>query len=246
MRQEKTMTPPIIGITVSRIQKNHRYYNQNPSAYAEAIVRAGGLPLLIPIELPTSQTLRILDQVDGLLFSGGGDVDYHLFNGAPHSSIEGVCEERDQLEIGLLKSAIKDEKPVLGICRGMQLINVALGGTLYTHIPEQFDTDIIHNSPDENNRDTLVHEVELDPNSKLGKIIRQRRFSVNSFHHQAVQIAAPNLRVTARSTDGLIEAVELTAGNSFGVIGMQWHPECLLAIRTQLDIFKAFTAACQE
>lgn len=240
------MTPPIIGITVSRIFENNQSYNQNPSAYAEAAVRAGGLPMLIPIEFPVSQTLRILDQVDGLLLSGGGDIDYHLFKGAAHPSIEGVCEERDQLEIALLKSAIKAEKPVFGICRGAQLINVALGGTLYTHIPAQFDTDILHNSPEENGRDCLVHEVELDPNSKLGKIITQKRFSVNSFHHQAIQTVAPGLRVTARATDGLIEAVELTTGDSFEVIGVQWHPECLLAIESQLEIFKAFTAACQK
>lgn len=239
------MTTPIIGITVSKIFKNHRYYNQIPSAYAEAVVRAGGLPLLIPIEFPVSQTLSILDRVDGLLLSGGGDVDYRIYNGEAHPSIEGICEGRDQLEIALLKSAITAEKPVLGICRGTQLINVALGGTLYTHIPVQFDTDINHSTPEEDGRDCLVHDVELDPNSKLGKIIGQKRFSVNSFHHQAIQKAAPDLRVTAHATDGLIEAVELV-GDSFGVIGVQWHPECLLAIESQLEIFKAFTAACQN
>lgn len=239
------MTTPIIGITVSKIFENHRYYNQNPSAYAEAVVRAGGLPLLIPIEFPVSQTLNILDRVDGLLLSGGDDVDYRLYTGEAHPSIEGICVERDQLEIALLKSAIAAEKPVLGICRGTQLINVALGGTLYTHIPAQFDTNINHSTPEENGRDCLVHDVELDPNSKLGKIIGQKKFSVNSFHHQAIQKAAPVLRVTARATDGLIEAVEL-AGASFGVIGVQWHPECLSAIQSQLEIFKAFTAACQN
>jgi len=239
------MTPPIIGITVSRIFENHQFYNQNPSAYAEAVVRAGGLPILIPIEYPVQQVFRILGQVDGLLLSGGEDVDFRLYNGELHPKADATCEERDQIEIELLKNAIQAKKPVLGICRGIQLINVALGGTLYTHIPAQFETEINHNSPREKGRDYLVHKVELDQNSKLGKIIGIKQLSVNSFHHQAIQTIAPNLRVTARATDGLIEAVEL-AGDPFGVIGVQWHPECLLAIQLQLDIFNAFTAACQE
>ena len=135
--------------------------------------------------------------------------------------------------------------PVLGICRGAQIINVGLGGTLYTHIPSQYHSDIIHNSPEDNGRDCLVHDIELDLNSKLGKIIEKNRFAVNSFHHQAIRTLAPDLRVTAHATDGLIEAVEL-AGDPFGVIGVQWHPECLLSIQLQLEIFRVFVAACQN
>lgn len=239
------MTPPIIGITVSRIFKNHQFYNQNPSAYAEAVVRAGGLPLLIPVEFPLIHIQTILSQVDGLLISGGDDVDYQLYGGEAHPTIEGICKDRDQLEIELLKYAIQTKKPVLGICRGIQLINVALGGSLYTHIPDQFRTDLIHSTPEEKGRESLAHEVELDLNSKLGKIIGLKRFSVNSFHHQAIQTIAPDLMVTARSTDGLIEAVEL-AEEPFGVIGVQWHPECLLTIQSQLKLFEAFTAACKK
>lgn len=239
------MTSPIIGITVSKLLKKHRFYNQSPSAYSEAIIRAGGLPILIPVEFPVSNIANLFDKLDGLLLSGGGDVNSTFYNGEPHAAIEGVCEERDQLEIELLKHAIQANKPVLGICRGTQLINVALGGTLYTHIPDQFKTEIIHNTPEENGRDCLVHEIELDPTSKLGKITGQNRISVNSFHHQAIRTVAPDLRVTARATDGLIEAVEL-AGDPFGVIGVQWHPECLLDLQSHLQIFKAFTAACQR
>jgi putative glutamine amidotransferase len=241
---ETIMTAPIIGITVSRNFENHQFYNQNPSAYSEAIVLAGGLPLLIPVEFPVAQITKISSQIDGLLISGGDDVDYLLYGGEPHPTIEGICEERDQLEIELLKCAMQTKKPVLGICRGIQLINVALGGTLYTHLPEHFKTDLIHNTPQEKGRSSLVHEVELDSNSKLGRIIGLKQFQVNSFHHQAIQIPAPDLRVTARATDGLIEAVEL-ANDPFGVIGVQWHPECLLACQSQRNIFKAFIDACQ-
>lgn len=239
------MTSPIIGITVSRNIKKHRPYNQNPSAYSEAIVMAGGLPLLLPVEFPLGQIKSLFSHLDGLLISGGDDIDPHLYGGEAHPTIAGICESRDRLEMDLLKNAIKAKKPVLGICRGAQLINVTLGGTLYTHIPDQYKTEIIHNTPEENGRDYLIHEIELDPNSKLGKIIGQHRISVNSFHHQAIRTPAPDLRVTARATDGLIEAVEL-AGDPFGVIGVQWHPECLLDLQAHLQIFKAFTAACQR
>lgn len=238
------MSPPIIGITVSRNYENFRSYNQNPSAYSDAIILAGGLPLLIPNELPLAHINTMLAQIDGLLISGGDDIDPLLYGGEAHPTVTGICQMRDQLEMELLKAAIQIKKPVLGICRGMQLINVALGGTLYTHIPAQFTTPLRHNSPEEDGRDNLVHDVELELNSKLGRIIRKNRFTVNSFHHQAVQNLASHLRVTARATDGLIEAVEL-AEYPFGVIGVQWHPECLLSIPSQLAIFKAFTAASQ-
>lgn len=239
------MTPPVIGITVSRNFEKHQHYNQIPTSYAKAIIAAGGLPMLIPVEFPLDYIHTLLARVDGLLLTGGDDVDNRLFGGEAHPAIEGVCEERDQLEIELLKKAIQAKKPVLGICRGIQLINVALGGTLYTHIPAQFKSDLIHSTPREKGGEYLAHEVELDLNSKLGKIIGINRFQVNSFHHQAVQTLASDLVVTARATDGLIEAVEMP-DNPFGVIGVQWHPECLLAVQLQLKIFKAFITACQK
>jgi putative glutamine amidotransferase len=240
------MTPPIIGITVSRNFENHQFYNQNPSAYSEAIVLAGGLPLLIPVEFPLADIISLVAQIDGLLISGGDDVDYRLYGGEAHPTIEGLCEERDQLEIELLKKALQMKKPVLGICRGIQLINVALGGSLYTHLPAQFKSDLVHNTSEEYGRASLVHKVELEVDSRLGKIIGISSFSVNSFHHQAIRTLASDLKVTARSTDGLIEAVEMTDGDSFGVIGVQWHPECLTEIESQHMIFKAFTSASQK
>ncbi|MRS03457.1 gamma-glutamyl-gamma-aminobutyrate hydrolase family protein [bacterium] len=239
------MTPPIIGITVSRNHKNQRSYNLNPSDYSEAIVLAGGLPILLPVEFPLPQINSILSHLDGLLISGGGDIDNHLYGGEAHHTISGICEARDKLEMELLQAAILMKKPVLGICRGMQLINVALGGTLYTDIPEQFKTTLIHNSPEENGRDNLVHEVELELNSNLGRIIGQEQFRVNSFHHQAIKSLSPDLMVTAHATDGLIEAVEMV-DKPFGVIGVQWHPECLITIPSQLALFRSFIAASQR
>lgn len=237
------MKQPVIGITVSQIHKKDRLYNQNPSAYAEAIVLAGGLPLLIPNEYPLQQVKELLQKIDGLLLSGGGDVAIRFFDGVPHPSISEVSEVRDQLEFALVKEALNAHKPVLGICRGMQVINVAMGGTLYTDIHDQYKTDLNHQIPDEMGRDYLAHEVDLEAGSQLGKIIKQNHFAVNSFHHQAVQKPAPGLVVTARATDGLIEAVEI-AGDPFALIGVQWHPECLLEHQIQVDLFKAFVAAC--
>lgn len=237
------MTKPIIGITVSQINKKDRQYNQNPSAYAEAVVLAGGLPLLIPNEYPLQDATIMFKKIDGLLLSGGGDIDTSFFNGTPHPSISEVSKDRDQLEIALLKQALSDHKPVLGICRGMQVINVALGGTLITDIHDQYHTEINHQIPDEMGRDYLAHEVDLQINSELGRIINQSRFAVNSFHHQTIQKLAPGLVVTARASDGLIEAVEI-AGDSFTLIGVQWHPECLLGHKIHQDLFKAFITAC--
>jgi putative glutamine amidotransferase len=237
------MTPPVIGITVGQIQNKNRFYNRVPSAYAEAIVQAGGLPLLIPLEIPLEGIPDLFKRLDGLLLSGGGDIDIHAFGGKPHPSIFDVSEIRDHLEFALLKHALQAHKPVLGICRGIQVINVALGGTLYTHIPDQFKTQLCHSTPDEKGRDFLAHEINLEPDSKLGRIIGQTQFSVNSFHHQAIQKPAADLVVTAHASDGLIEAVELS-GDAFNLVGVQWHPECLLEHEIQVKLFKAFVAAC--
>jgi len=237
------MTKPIIGITVSQAHKKDRLYNQIPSAYAEAIVKAGGLPLLVPIEYPLGQVFDLFERIDGLLLSGGGDIDIQAFNGDPHPAVSDVSIERDQLEFALLKGALQAQKPVLGICRGIQVINVALGGTLYTHIPDQFDSKLEHSTSDEKGRGFLAHEIDLESNSKLGKIIGQSHFAVNSFHHQAIQRLAADLVVTAHASDGLIEAVEIP-GDAFTLIGVQWHPECLLDLQIQLELFKAFVAAC--
>lgn len=237
------MPSPVIGITISRNEIKDRSYNQSPSAYAEAITLAGGLPLLIPNEFPLDHIPDLLEKIDGLLLAGGGDIDIHAYNGEPHPSISGVVKDRDRLEFALLKLALSMNKPVFGVCRGVQMINVALGGTLYTHIPAQYKTAIEHSTPVEKGRDFLAHEVVLKQESIAGKAIEESRIAVNSFHHQAIKDLAQGLVVTANATDGLIEAVELQGYRKF-VMGVQWHPECLLSSQAQLALFSAFLNAC--
>jgi putative glutamine amidotransferase len=236
------MKNPVIGITCSFIKKNNRTYDQVPTAYAEAVSLAGGLPFLIPNDFPIEKSSSLFEKVDGLLLSGGGDIEITRYNGVPASLLE-VSVERDRTEFALLKAALELQKPVFGICRGVQVINVALGGTLYTDIPTQYTTQIIHSTPAVKGRDFMAHGITLELDSRLGRILGREQFEVNSFHHQGIQKLAPGLRVTARASDGLIEAVELES-DPFKLIGVQWHPECLTDIQIQLELFKAFVAAC--
>jgi putative glutamine amidotransferase len=237
------MTFPMIGISVSQVKTKTRMVNQNPSAYAEAIIQAGGLPILIPNEFPLDQIPSLFTKIDGLLLSGGGDLDVVLYHGLAHPSLFEVSQQRDALEIALVNHARQIHKPVFGICRGMQVINVAMGGTLFVDIPSHYPSEITHGIPAAKGRDYLAHEVVLEADTTIRKIIGLARFEVNSFHHQAIKKIAPDLKVTARATDGLIEAVE-TAGESFSVIGVQWHPECLLKMETSKKLFQAFVSAC--
>ncbi len=238
------MSAPIIGITVSQVKSRYRVQNYSPSAYARAITQAGGVPLLIPNEYPLEKIPDLFHILGGLLLSGGGDVDVSLYQGIEHPLVDGVSHERDQLEIALLKHALKISKPVLGICRGLQLINVALGGTLYTDIPDQYPTETQHSTPESKGRDFIAHDVSLDTHSKLGSIIGQEHLQVNSFHHQAILKTAPGLLVTAHASDGLIEAVELP-GERFSLLAVQWHPEDLTSQPQHYKIFKSFVSAAQ-
>ncbi len=238
------MIKTIIGITVSQIHLNNQTYDQIPSAYSEAILSAGGFPFLIPNRFPLKMIPNLVDCLDGLLLSGGGDVHEKYFNGLPHPTISGVSEDRDQLEIALVLAAKERQMPVLGICRGMQVLNVALGGTLITDIPSFFPTQVTHNTPETKGRDFIAHTISLIENSILAQIYGRSIISTNSFHHQAVDKPAAGLEVTGRSSDGLIEAIEWPSAR-YNIVGVQWHPECLLSRQEHKNLFKAFVSACK-
>lgn len=236
------MKTPLIGITAS---KNNEPDDRLPQAYSTSVIAAGGAPVLLPTGYPVEAVPELLGRLDGLLLSGGGDVSPALFPAKDPHLCDDILPDRDMLEFALLKTASQMNLPVLGICRGMQVINVSRGGTLYTDIPSQFTTSLQHSTPEENGRDSLVHEVTIESDSQLARILGVPRLKVNSFHHQAALVIGQNLQVVAHASDGLVEAVEDRSMRFF--VGVQWHPECLQAVASaHRALFTAFIEAAQS
>ena len=239
------MTFPLIGITTYRQLNNLGYpVNALNEAYIQAISQAGGIPVLIPLGLPQSHLKEMRYHLDGILFSGGGDIEPARFGGDSHPAVDGLDPDRDRTEIELIQDSVEMKFPFLGICRGIQTINVALGGTLYTHIPDQHRGPIHHPYIEGNPRDYLAHQVEIQPETQLFEIIGQTSVQVNSMHHQGIRNLASGLKETAHAPDGLIEAVELP-DHPFG-IAVQWHPECLTDHAPMRGLFQAFVKAASQ
>ncbi|GAB4505343.1 MAG: gamma-glutamyl-gamma-aminobutyrate hydrolase family protein [Anaerolineales bacterium] len=236
---------PLIGITTSQ-SKNA---DDLPAvmmlqAYVYAVLQAGGAPVLLPSMLAEAGWEAVYARLDGLLFSGGADLAPSLFDGQPHPRIYGVDPLRDAVELSLFLAAVREGKPLLGICRGMQLVNVALGGSLYTHLPDQFPGALDHDYPG-HLRSVRVHQVSLEPGTRLAEICGESLLQVNSLHHQGLKEVAGGLRVTAYAPDGLVEAVELPE-HPFA-LAVQWHPEWLTDQQPTRNLFRAFVeAACRE
>ena len=222
-------TRPIIASTVYRKTILQRrpidVYGLMPS-YSEAVSKAGGIPLLIPLGLSEDDLAIVLDRVDGILLPGGADLAPEAYNGQGHAKVYGVDLERDRTEIFIARAAVTRRKPFLAICRGIQVLNVALGGTLWQDIPSQIPGSLDHDASDEQPRNHLAHIVEARSDSLLARLLGKSQSWVNSYHHQAVRDLAPELAITATAPDGVIEAIEL-AGHPFAV-GVQWHPENLV------------------
>lgn len=239
------MSQPIIGITTY----NGRTKEDLPAiillrVYVEAIMQAGGVPVLIPSELDESDWMELYLRLDGILLSGGGDIAVERYNGLPHRRVDGVDEARDALEFGLLNSAIKEGKPFLGICRGSQVVNVGLGGTLYTHVEDQHPDALKHDYFPNFSRNRLSHPVRVEEGSRLAEIVGEPVLQVNSLHHQGIKDLAPRLKPIAYAPDGLIEAVELS-DHPFG-LAVQWHPEWLTDQQPTRNLFKAFVNSARE
>ena len=236
-------SPPLIGITSGL---SHNEYGapvcQIGQAYVTALRQAGGLPVMIPIGVTPSSTEEFLKRLDGLLVSGGGDIDPQRFNGIPHPKVDYVSPERDALEIALVDTALAMDKPLLAICRGIQVLNVALGGTLYTHIQDQVENALKHDWYPNFPRDKYAHTVSLTCESKLDHIYKTDEIRVNSLHHQGIAQVGKGLTATAIAPDGLVEGLEVN-GAAFAV-GVQWHPECLPNDPGTQTLFKAFIEAC--
>lgn len=238
------MTAPLLGITTNRQPHVQGFpLNLIAEAYVQAISQAGGIPILIPLGLPEEHLQEIVARVDGVLFSGGGDIDPQRYGANEHTAVSGVDLDRDRVELYLVKVVIQKRTPFFGICRGIQTINVALGGTLYTHLPDQLPAALPHPDEEGKRRDDLIHEVQIKPGSQLADILGVESTLVNSLHHQGVRELAPGLEANAFSPDGLIEGVELV-DYPFG-IAVQWHPEWLMDHAPMRALFNAFVEAAR-
>ncbi len=232
---------PIIGITTNQSKNVHGYPTvMLMQSYVNAIMQAGGVPVLIPSMIAEDGWDALYSRLDGILFSGGGDIDLEHSPGEPHPRIDDVDLARDSIELKLVHTAASNGKPFLGICRGCQVVNVALGGTLYTHIPDQLPNALDHSYPG-NMRTVLVHEVKIEEGTHIADIFGEPIIKVNSLHHQGLKDIAPALRVTGHAPDGLVEAVELP-DHPFG-IAVQWHPEWLTDQEGTRNLFRKFVQA---
>ncbi len=238
---------PLIGITTERAYLTPR--DSQPriqgalGSYVEAVVGAGGLPILIPLTLDGDNLSQVYGRLDGVLLPGGADFDPARFGARPHPAAGPADADRDRLEIDLIRRAVDEDKPLLGVCRGAQAINVALGGTLIQDIPTEHATSIDHyRHYPEHPLATIAHRVRVEEESRLAHILGAPIVDVNSRHHQALRELAPGLVVAARAPDGIVEAIELP-GRAF-VLGVQWHPENLQSQPEMKALFVEFVKAC--
>lgn len=207
--------------------------------YLNAIWRAGAVPVLLPVDGNKDRALEMLDMVDGLLISGGNDVSPEMY-GSKENKCGTLDENRDAMEKCLLEKALEMDMPVLGVCRGVQLMNAALGGTLYQDLPsEGYPNHTITKFA----RNIATHTVDVKEDTLLAKILGSVELGVNSFHHQAVERLADGLEAAAVSKEGIVESVYMP-GKKF-VLAVQWHPEMMFDSEVQQKIFAAFVDVCK-
>ena len=243
-----TKRPPVIGITCTflppQTEETPPRFGQNQS-YIHAADKAGAAPLLIPLLTDKDQLRQLFDLLDGLLLPGGEDVDPAQYGQPPHENLRQVSPLRDATELTLARWAMEEGRPLLAICRGIQVLNVALGGSLYQDIQSQLPQAQNHDWFPGYPRNHLSHPVQVAPDSRLAGILGTTTLSVNSLHHQAVQDIAPGLEAVAWSPDGVCEALE-APGHPFA-LGLQWHPEELVDDDPRAQqIFDAWVEACRR
>jgi len=210
-----------------------------PLTYVNSVIRAGGVPLVIPVTSDAELLSRVLETIDGLIMTGGEDIDPLKWFGEEPIPAQGeIVPERDEFDIKLIRMAVEKNIPLLGICRGHQLLNVAFGGTLYQDIPSQVKTDNKIKHSQRAPRYYGTHTITIDKGSLLNKQIGVEKVAVNTFHHQAVKDVAPGFKITARAADGVVEAIEKIGSDR--IFGVQFHPEGFTAqgIDTFTGIFE--------
>jgi putative glutamine amidotransferase len=239
------MSTPMIGITTFRQQNKYGL----PmiclmESYVQAVVQAGGAPFLIPLGLPEDLLKEMVAKVDGMLFTGGGDIDPALYGGEAHEKVDQIDADRDRIEMQAIKESLRVRKPFLGICRGLQLVNVAAGGGLHTHISDQHPNALEHCYYPEWPRAYLAHEISLKEGSRLAQVMGVQQAQVNSQHHQGISVLGRGLEANAFAPDGLIEGIEIP-NYPFGM-AVQWHPEWLQDQQPMRALFASFVQAAQR
>jgi putative glutamine amidotransferase len=243
------MNKPLIGITVSEIRRKEdaqRVPHGEPIqtemtlglTYMRAVERAGGLPVALP-PLAGENVEALLDHLSGLLLTGGPDLDPSCYGVEPHAELGPTDPAVDTFEIALCRDADRRGMPILGICRGAQVLNVARGGTLHQHLPDLVHGVVEHRQVEPGDRTT--HEVRVAPDSDLAQTTGGGPVDVNSFHHQAIDRLGVGLRAVAWSKDGMIEAIEGDRGRF--ILGVQWHAETLVGEAEQLALFERLVVA---
>jgi putative glutamine amidotransferase len=242
---------PVILITPSTERKGAEFADSSVSVsnrYADAVIAGGGLPLIFPATTSPAVIAEAVQRCDGVLMTGGDDIDPKLYDpdmpGALAKKAGPLEPERDVWEKSLIAEVFAQSKPLFGICRGHQMLNVALGGTLVVDIATQLPDALNHRRMDK--KTEPVHDVKVEPDSLLARLAGRESFGVNSTHHQAIGKLAPQLRVVAQSSDGVIEALELKdAGQGPFLLTVQFHPERLIDRNAVFgQIFNGFVEAC--
>ena len=219
-------------------------FNLN-EAYIRAVQAAGGLPVVIPPVLKENEMHELFVRLDGLLLSGGDDVDPAIFGQTRHPATRGVSDERDRAELALVRWALAEDKPMLAICRGIQVMNVATGGTLVQDIPTQIPDAMAHSFSDDTPRDHIAHTVAVEADARLAHILGKTSVTTNSWHHQSCKAPGQGIVYTAWAPDGVVEGAE-APGHRFA-LGVQWHPEEMFHRRTDmLALFRALVEASEK
>ena len=241
------MTIPVIGIS-GRFENTQDLQSvpifSLARTYIRAVTQSGGAPFIIPPHTPEDRLRAIFERIDGLLISGGGDIAPKFYRDVDSGLLWRVDENRDETELYLARWAMSTGLPVLGICRGIQLLNVAAGGTLVQDINTMVGTDITHSHVDGSSMSRISHTVEIETDNRLAGIFGAGELAVNSAHHQAVKGLGEELIITARAPDGIIEGIEASEHPFY--LGVQWHPEALVEEHPEMrELFRALVKASQ-
>lgn len=232
---------PVIGL-IPLYDENLDSYWMLPG-YMQILEEYGALPIMLPLTSDTDELRQCFDMCDGLLLTGGHDVAPSVYGEEPSPECGIACDIRDEMEGYLVKLAVEEDKPVFGICRGVQFMNAALGGTLYQDLSTEHPSDVDHHMTFPYDRP--VHRVEVLGNTSLADILGKGYHNVNSYHHQAIKDLAPGVRALAVTDDGLVEAIDIPDKKFF--LGVQWHPEFSYKVdEDACKLVQAFIDACKQ